>query len=83
VTLDCWGNSLGLCVPQPLPDQLRLGEGSKLDLKVENGCLIIEPERKRRLSLKEVLRSFGPNDRPGEAGLNARMVRVWDWPAQR
>jgi antitoxin MazE len=68
VTLHRWGNSVGLRVPKPLLEQLHLGEGSKVELTVENGRLIIEPKRTRRLTLKEVLRGFGPNDQPGEVG---------------
>jgi antitoxin MazE len=68
VTLHRWGNSVGLRVPKPLLEQLGLGEGSKVEVKVENGRLVIEPERKPRLTLKDVLKGFGPNDRPGEVG---------------
>jgi antitoxin component of MazEF toxin-antitoxin module len=51
-----------------LLEQLGLGEGSKVDVRVENGRLVIEPERKPRVTLKDVLKGFGPNDRPREAG---------------
>jgi antitoxin component of MazEF toxin-antitoxin module len=37
-------------------------------VRVENGRLVIEPERKPRLTLKDVLKGFGPSDRPGEVG---------------
>ena len=68
VTLRRWGNSMGLRLPKPLLDQLGLGEGSQVDLKVENGRLVIEPHRARRLTLKDVLKGFSPDDRPGEVG---------------
>lgn len=68
VTLHRWGNSVGLRVPKPLLEQLGLGEGSKVDVRVENGRLVIEPERKPRVTLKDVLKGFSPNDRPGEVG---------------
>lgn len=65
-TLHRWGNSVGLRLPQPLLDELGLREGSQVDLKVENGRLVIEPHRKRRLTLDELLKGFSPDDRPGE-----------------
>jgi len=68
VTLHRWGNSVGLRVPKPLLEQLGLGEGSKVEVRVENGRLVIEPERKPRLTLKDVLKGFGPSDRHGEVG---------------
>jgi len=43
VTLHRWGNSIGLRLPKPLLEQVGLGEGSKVDLKVEAGRLVIEP----------------------------------------
>ena len=64
VTLHRWGNSVGLRVPKPLLEQFGLGEGSTVALRVENGRLIIEPERKRRLTMSELLEGITPDDRP-------------------
>jgi antitoxin MazE len=66
VTLHRWGNSVGLRVPKPLLEQLGLGEGSKVDVRVEDGRLVIEPHRTRRMTLKDVLDGFTADDRPGE-----------------
>ncbi len=63
-TLHRWGNSVGLRAPRQLLDQLGWGEGSKVDLNVENRRLIIEPERRRRLTMAELLEGITPNDRP-------------------
>ena len=54
VTLHRLGNSIGLRIPKPLLEQLGLGEGSRVDVKIENGRLVIEPHRKK-LTLKELL----------------------------
>jgi antitoxin MazE len=61
-----WGNSVGLRLPKPLLEQLGLKEGSEVDVKVEDNRLVIEPHRPRRLTLKDVLVGFTPEDRPGE-----------------
>ena len=55
VTLHRWGNSVGLRLPKPLLEQLGLGEGSKVDLRIEGGHLVIEPQRARKLTMKEIL----------------------------
>ena len=65
VTLHRWGNSVGLRLPKPLLEQLGLSEGSRVDVKIDNGRLVIEPHRKR-LTLKEVLEGFSPDNQPGE-----------------
>ncbi len=38
-----WGNSLGLRIPRGLAEDAGLIEGSPIDLRVENGRLIVEP----------------------------------------
>jgi len=63
VTLHRWGNSIGLRLPKPLLEQVGLGEGSKVDLKVEAGRLVIEPVR-RKLTMSELLEGITPDDRP-------------------
>jgi antitoxin MazE len=66
VTLHRWGNSVGLRLPKPLLDQLGLKEGSEVDVKVENNRLVIEPSRRRRYTMAELLEGFTPDDWPGE-----------------
>ena len=64
VTLHRWGNSVGIRLPKPLLEQLGLGEGSKVDLKVEAGRLVIEPARRRRLTMAELLEGITPDYKP-------------------
>lgn len=52
-----WGNSLALRVPTGLLAELNLSENSTVDLRVEDGKLIIAPMQKRKwkYSLEELL----------------------------
>ncbi|MFZ0942677.1 MAG: AbrB/MazE/SpoVT family DNA-binding domain-containing protein [Syntrophobacteraceae bacterium] len=52
-----WGNSLALRVPTGLLAELNLSENSTVDLKVEDGKLIIAPMQKKKwqYSLEELL----------------------------
>jgi antitoxin MazE len=68
VTLHRWGNSIGLRLPKPLLEQLGLSEGSKVDLRIEDGHIVIEPQRTRKLTMKDILEGFTPEDQPGEVG---------------
>ena len=43
VTISKWGNSLGLRIPRGLAEDARLGEGSSVDMRIEEGRLVIEP----------------------------------------
>jgi len=52
-----WGNSLAIRVPTGLLAELNLSENSTVDLRVEDGKLIIAPLQKRKwkYSLEELL----------------------------
>jgi antitoxin MazE len=66
VTLHRWGNSVGLRVPKPMLEQFGLKAASEVELKIEDGRLVIEPHRSKRLTLKDVLVGFTPDNQPGE-----------------
>lgn len=53
-----WGNSIGLRIPTGLLAELDLSENSAVDLRVEDGKLIVAPKQQRRkwkYSLEELL----------------------------
>ena len=64
VILHRWGNSVGIRLPKPMLEQLGLKEGSKVDVAIEDGRLVIEPLRRKRLTMAELLEGISPEDRP-------------------
>jgi antitoxin MazE len=66
ITLHRWGNSVGLRVPKPMLEQLGLAEGSQVEIKVEAGRLVVEPARRGRMTMAELLEGFTPEDRQSE-----------------
>jgi antitoxin MazE len=56
------GNSRGIRIPKPLIEQCGLRD--EVELRVENECLIISPERRPREGWAERFRAAGesPND---------------------
>ncbi|PQP88113.1 AbrB/MazE/SpoVT family DNA-binding domain-containing protein [Paenibacillus sp. AR247] len=54
-----WGDSLGIRIPKSLALKVGLEEGSKVDLYVENGHLIIKPKPS---SLEELLTQVTPEN---------------------
>lgn len=78
VKLHRWGNSVGLRVPKPLLEQLGLAEGCQVDVKVEDGRLVIEPVRRERLTMAELLEGITPDNRPEEVDWGPAAGReVW------
>jgi antitoxin MazE len=63
VTLQKWGDSVGLRLPKPMLEQLGLAVGSKVEVLVEGDHLVIRHAR-RRPTLDELLDQCKPENRP-------------------
>jgi antitoxin MazE len=61
VTLQKWGNSLGVRLPKTALEQVGLIEGAKVEVGVEGDHLVI---RRQRLNLAELLAACKPENRP-------------------
>jgi antitoxin ChpS len=57
------GGSVMLAVPPALLDILNLEPGSKVGVTVEGGRLVVEPPRRRRYTLAELLAQCDPKTR--------------------
>ena len=60
------GGSVMLAVPPALLDLLGLDAGAGVDIGVENGRLVVEPQRRPRYSLQELLSQCDPKPRKGK-----------------
>jgi antitoxin MazE len=78
VTLHRWGNSVGLRLPKPLLEQLGLKEGSEVDIRIEGNRLVVEPTRRRRYTMAELLEGMTPDNKPEEVDWGPPVGReVW------
>ena len=50
-----WGNSLGLRIPKSFAEEVRVSEGSTVDLSMEDGRLVIRVVTQTEYSLEELL----------------------------
>lgn len=55
------GGSVMLAVPPALLDILHLGPGAEVGIAVESGRLIVEPQKRPRHTLDELLAQCDPN----------------------
>jgi antitoxin MazE len=60
-----WGNSLGVRIPKSLAQDAELSEGTSVDLRVEDGRLIIVPAVKK-YTLEELVSKITPENRHPE-----------------
>ena len=58
-----WGNSLGIRIPRPFAREVKLRDGTPVDLKVDRGCLVIRPTGPRAANLAALVRRITPKNR--------------------
>ncbi len=61
VTLQKWGDSVGIRLPRPVLEQVGLKEGSQVEVLVEGDHLVILG---KRLKLADLLAQCKPGNRP-------------------
>jgi len=70
-----WGSSLALRIPKPVAIQLGLHEGSVVDLKVEDGRLVITPRERAPGRLADMLKALPPDTKVSDVDWAALMRR--------
>jgi antitoxin MazE len=61
VTLQKWGNSVGVRLPKAMLQQVGLKEGAQVDVQVEGDHLVI---RRNKVKLADLLAQCKPENRP-------------------
>ncbi len=71
-----WGNSLAVRIPKALADAVKVSDGKRAEIKVENGTLvlrpIVKPARKSRYTLEELLSGMTRDNVPQEVDWGPR-----------
>ena len=65
-TVQKWGNSLAVRIPQSLAGQIDVTEGTAVELCVRDGELVVRPDRPSKLSLSMLLKDCKPSQLHGE-----------------
>jgi antitoxin MazE len=58
-----WGNSLALRIPRAYASETRISEGSKVELTLKSGSLVIRPISRERHSLADLLKRVTSSNR--------------------
>lgn len=74
-TIQKWGNSLAIRIPQALAGQLEVEAGATVELQVREGELVVRPVRSKKLSLGELLKNCRPSQLHGETDFGADVGR--------
>jgi len=72
IRYDCckWGNSLAVRIPRVLADTIKVSDGKRAEIKIENGALvlrpIVKPARKPSYTLDQLLSGMTRDNVPQE-----------------
>ena len=76
-TIQRWGNSQAVRLPKPLLEKAKLGNNDRVEIRVENGNLIIVPAKKHK-TLKERIAEYSGDYRCSEWDTGEPMGKeVW------
>lgn len=50
-----WGNSLGIRIPRTVAQETSVESDSVVDISIQDGKIIISPEKQKSLSLRQLL----------------------------
>jgi antitoxin MazE len=64
-TVKKWGNSLAVRLPKKLIEDTQVAEGCNLDIKTENGKIVLSPTIKK-YSLKELINEINESNMHSE-----------------
>ena len=66
-----WGNSLAVRIPKAVAEALKVSDGRRAEIRIENGVLVLRPivkaGRKPRYTLDELLDGMTKDNVPQEA----------------
>ena len=74
-TVQKWGNSLAIRIPQAVARQLDVCEGTTVELRVREGELMVRPSTAKKLSLGELLKNCKPSQLHGEIDFGSDLGR--------
>lgn len=62
VIIKKWGNSASIRIPTTIMQATHLQLNQSVDIREENGCIIIKPIKQKKLSLKKLLDNITPDN---------------------
>lgn len=66
IQIQKWGNSLGFRIPMSFAQEVRVKEGTIVDLKLDGKKLVIEPNSAGKYTLKSLLKGITKKNLHGE-----------------
>jgi antitoxin MazE len=65
-TIQKWGNSLALRIPKAFAEQTKVKKGSRVNITLKGGRVIVEPVKRRKYTLQQLVSKITPGNRHSE-----------------
>jgi antitoxin MazE len=65
-TIRKWGRSLAIRIPKPLAQQLKAKPGTPVEIRTQQGSLVVTPEARPKYRLKDLLKRCTPRTLHGK-----------------
>jgi len=65
-TIRKWGNSLAVRIPAALAEKLEVCSGTPVEITAKNGSIVITPQKRRKYTVRELLKGCKPGGFHGE-----------------
>lgn len=78
--VSAWGNSFGVRLPRRILDAANVKDNATLDVRMENGSIMLSPRKSKKKTLKQLLSNIRPISDPEiHAWMNMKPVgkEVW------
>ena len=77
-TIQRWGNSLALRIPKSFAKDVHLESGAVVNLSIAHGRLVIEPSRRNKYTLSQLLKNVSKKQRHPEWDMGGPVGKeVW------
>jgi len=75
VRVEKWGNSLALRIPKPFAEEVRVKQGTMIDLSLADGKLVVTPVSREKWTLTRLLARVTKKNIHGEADFGPAVGR--------
>ena len=73
-----WGNSLAVRIPKPFVEEAHLTQGGRVDISIDDGRVVIDPQTKPEYTLEDLLAGVTEQNLHAEVDTGAPVGReVW------
>jgi len=73
-----WGNSLAFRIPKAFAQEIKISQGSEVDVGIKESCIVLKPMSKKKILLKDLLTRVNKSNIHSEADFGEKQgLEIW------